>query len=313
MPSPTRVIERLSKENEGLRKKAKEATQKYWNVRRRGARMEKAAAGRKIDLKQAKIDAVRLRGVVNMLGKDLKDVKDAADETTSLLRTRIKGLIEVQKDLTHRRIILGKRCRRLEVEKRRLKERMREQAKKHPATFRMMHKGRYTPAARSLARLMVSTGTAEAKVGSALVEIGNTLGITVDKHLDKRSVQRFMLEQGVAADIQLVYEIIKAAKITYSSDSTSHRHIEYECRTIALQVVDYSNPSAKPEWKSRTLGIGTSINHASQTQVDGLKQRLQELAEVFNNSALAKREGLRFIPDDFAFRLIGTSGDHAAD
>ena len=63
-------------------------------------------------------------------------------------------------------------------------------------------------------------------------------------------------------------------EITYSSDSTSHRHIEYECHTIALQVIDYSNPSAKPEWKSRTLGIGTSINHASQTQVDSLKQHL---------------------------------------
>ena len=37
--------------------------------------------------------------------------------------------------------------------------------------------------------------------------------------------------------------------LTYSSDSTSHKHIEYECRTIALQVIDYSNPDAKPEWK----------------------------------------------------------------
>lgn len=102
-------------------------------------------------------------------------------------------------------------------------------------------------------------------------------------------------------------------EITYSSDSTSHKHIEYECRTIALQVINYSDPSTPPEWKSHTLGIGTSINHTSQTQVDGLKQCLQELAEVFNNSELAKQEGLRFIPDDFAFRLIGTSGDHAAD
>ena len=101
--------------------------------------------------------------------------------------------------------------------------------------------------------------------------------------------------------------------LTYSSDSTSHKHIEYECRTIALQVIDYSNPDAKPEWKLRTLGVGTSVNHASQTQVDGLRQLLEELAEIFNNSPLAKREGLRFIPDDFAYRLLGTSGDHAAD
>lgn len=79
----------------------------------------------------------------------------------------------------------------------------------------MMHKGRYTPAARSLARLLVSTGTAEAKVGNALVEIGDALGIKVNRRMNKRSVQRFILEKGVAADIQLVYEILKSAS-TYS-------------------------------------------------------------------------------------------------
>jgi len=35
--------------------------------------------------------------------------------------------------------------------------------------------------------------------------------------------------------------------LTYSSDSTSHKHIEYECQTITLQVIDYSDPDAKPE------------------------------------------------------------------
>jgi len=80
-----------------------------------------------------------------------------------------------------------------------------------------------------------------------------------------------------------------------------------------MQVVDYSDPNAEPVWKLRTLGIDTSVNHASQTQVDGLKRRLVELAEVFNDSPLAKREGLRFVPGDFAYRLLGTSGDHAAD
>lgn len=102
-------------------------------------------------------------------------------------------------------------------------------------------------------------------------------------------------------------------EITYSSDSTSHKHIEYESRIIALKVVDYTKPTEEPRWELRTLGVGTSVNHTSETQVNGLKQRLQEIAEIFNNSPLAKREKLRFVPDDFAYRLIGTSGDHAAD
>ena len=63
----------------------------------------------------------------------------------------------------------------------------------------MMYKGRYTPAACSLARLIVSTGTAEAKVGSALVEIRNVLGITINRCMNKHSVQRVILEKGVAA------------------------------------------------------------------------------------------------------------------
>ena len=34
---------------------------------------------------------------------------------------------------------------------------------------------------------------------------------------------------------------------------------------------------------------------------------------LFNNSPLANREDLQFTVDDFAYRLLGTSGDHAAD
>jgi len=77
--------------------------------------------------------------------------------------------------------------------------------------------------------------------------------------------------------------------------------------------VDYSDPDATPEWTLRTLGIGTSVNHSSEVQVDGLRKRLEELAEIFNSSPFAKRENLCFIPDDFAYRLLGTSGDHAND
>lgn len=80
-----------------------------------------------------------------------------------------------------------------------------------------------------------------------------------------------------------------------------------------MQVVDYLNPGNEPKGTLRTFGVGTSINHTSETQVAGLKERLHELSEIFNNSPLVRRKGLKFIPDDFAYRLIGTSGDHAAD
>ncbi|KAF8817249.1 hypothetical protein BYT27DRAFT_7075174, partial [Phlegmacium glaucopus] len=78
--------------------------------------------------------------------------------------------------------------------------------------------------------------------------------------------------------VQLGYKMAKSNKLTYSSDSMSHKHIEYESHTIAVQVVDYMKPDAELEWKSRSLGIGTSKNHTSQTQVDGLQKQLEEIA-----------------------------------
>ena len=48
------------------------------------------------------------------------------------------------------------------------------------------------------------------KVGEALQDIGKAPGVQVGKQVRRQSVQRFILERGVRANIQLVYEIIKA-------------------------------------------------------------------------------------------------------
>ena len=91
--SPSKVIKRLRKENKVLQKKAEASTQRYWNARRRTLRLEKAAAARKVDLKQAKFDANRLRGVVNVLGKSLEDFKKTANDTTSLLQASFEHFL----------------------------------------------------------------------------------------------------------------------------------------------------------------------------------------------------------------------------
>jgi hypothetical protein len=73
--SPTKIIHSLKVENDDLKKKVKQTTQKYWNARRWNLMLEKAATGCKIDLKQAKIDAAHVCRVMNMLGKDLEDLR----------------------------------------------------------------------------------------------------------------------------------------------------------------------------------------------------------------------------------------------
>jgi hypothetical protein len=63
----------------------------------------------------------------------------------------------------------------------------------------------------------------------------------------------------------------------------------------------------------RTMGVDISTNHASETQVTGTKRRLTEIADLFTNSPFAKDAGVTFSSADFAKKLVGTSGDHAAD
>lgn len=55
------------------------------------------------------------------------------------------------------------------------------------------------------------------------------------------------------------------------------------------------------------------MDHTSKTQFLGLQERLQEILHTFSESPLAILEGLTFVPDDFAGKCKGTSGDHAAD
>lgn len=51
---------------------------------------------------------------------------------------------------------------------------------------------------------MLLVGTAETKVGEVLKEIGNAIGIQVDQTMSQRTVQRAVLEGGIAADILTV-------------------------------------------------------------------------------------------------------------
>jgi len=67
----------------------------------------------------------------------------------------------------------------------------------------------------SLTQLLVSAGAAESKVGEALQVIGKALEVKVGKQVSTQSVQRFILERGVRANIQLVYETIKAGSKCY--------------------------------------------------------------------------------------------------
>jgi hypothetical protein len=130
------------------------------------------------------------------------------------------------------------------------------------------------------------------------------------------TVSRIITEAGIASEVQLGYEMALTDGLTVSGDGTTHKHVNYESRHINMAVPSYSdveNPSEEPKHHNRLLGVHSSADHKSQTQVNGWKEHIMEIVEVFMRSPLAKAEKLKLKLEDFYLKLKGMNSDHAED
>ncbi|KAI5895940.1 uncharacterized protein SCHCODRAFT_02492628 [Schizophyllum commune H4-8] len=156
---------------------------------------------------------------------------------------------------------------------------------------------------------------AEHAVGGVIRELGRLVGIRRLNRIPSmsaRTVARIIAEGGIAAKIQLGYEMVTNTSITASGDSTSHRRQEYDSRFVVLRPVTDSGILSDSH-VLRSLGIDASLDHSSEEQVRGLLKKLAQICDIFNRSPFAKRKGLLMSFEAFALRLRGTSGDHAND
>lgn len=98
--------------------------------------------------------------------------------------------------------------------------------------------------------------------------------------------------------------------LTASSDGTSEKHINYESQHIA-----FKNPNSRKiaTHVLRVFNVASSIDHTSETQVEGWKNRITSLADLFNRSPFALRHNQSLFSLEFARKLKGMNGDHAAD
>lgn len=61
-----------------------------------------------------------------------------------------------------------------------------------------------------MARYLASVGTAEKKIGETIKMIRDMIGVEVDQVMDSRTVERAIFKSGVAAELQLGYEMAKS-------------------------------------------------------------------------------------------------------
>ncbi|KAJ7753967.1 hypothetical protein DFH07DRAFT_773983 [Mycena maculata] len=89
-----------------------------------------------------------------------------------------------------------------------------------------------------------------------------------------------LTQRGVGANLQIVDAVNNMEHFTGSNDGTSHKHLNYESRFIAV------------DQKLLALGLTQAPNHTSEEQMQGLLNIVEEMYATYNASPLGKTEPL---------------------
>ncbi len=149
--SPSKVIHNLKHMTTTLKIKVERIKHQYWNERQRNSRLRKATEAHKVDLKKAKNEAYKLRGVVESFEKRLGCMEQDAASVVQQLNKRFMALEDTRKDLNSKMGHLRRKCQQLRAAKHSFKQRAKEKLKLQPVTFKITKKRRYTPVVRALA------------------------------------------------------------------------------------------------------------------------------------------------------------------
>ncbi|KAH8094870.1 hypothetical protein BXZ70DRAFT_1033469 [Cristinia sonorae] len=161
--------------------------------------------------------------------------------------------------------------------------------------------------ARSMVMALVAGGIPESAVPRSLVTFAEYNNLEVIGCISARSVGRIVGEGGVAAQIQAAGILGNAEGITMSGDGTTHRHINYESRHATVVDKDTMKPI------TITLGITSAIDHRSATQMQGLKDNLQDICDIRNGMPSVHTQGSTVTPTMIGAKIVASHSDHAND
>lgn len=313
----------------------------FRNERRKRSRTEEK-------LMKSAADLVHLRTVdlpgawkkIADASADLARLSESSQATilhlTRLVHTQELKISKLKKRLhsSQKKIqALKKRCKCAPEALAREISRMRHADAKKSSTFDLCRKGVVKKEVRQMARALVKAGCGQEHVSSVIKQVCMGVGVTVIGDISRRTVGRSILDGGVAADLQLAVEIkgthsrhqsaplLHVSKstligLTASSDGTSEKHVNYESQHIA-----FTNPKSGSGHSNskiathvlRLFNVASSVDHLSETQVEGWKSRVNAISKLFNASPMSRRRNQTLFSSEFTRKLKGMNGDHAAD
>ncbi|KAJ7221761.1 hypothetical protein GGX14DRAFT_388880 [Mycena pura] len=163
--------------------------------------------------------------------------------------------------------------------------------------------GAYTADARAMARELVNAGCSQEKVGSIIQYVGQKAGGSVKKKMSRRTVQRALMEGGIAARIQLAHEMVDANGIVLSTDATTVRGKNYESAHVNKGTTH----------KMRIFSMTSTTSYSSEAQLANIKFQINTISTLYKQSPLDRRSKFNFEIHDFVRTVKTMHGDHAAD
>ena len=101
--------------------------------------------------------------------------------------------------------------------------------------------------------------------------------------------------------------------MTFGADGTTHRSIHHTARHAHLKTRDYSaDDPAAIKRSTRLLGVHPALDGSSEQSVKEWKEVLTDIANIYNQSPLAKRDGNLLRVIDIFIKLSGMHSDHCA-
>ncbi|KAJ7187560.1 hypothetical protein GGX14DRAFT_580983 [Mycena pura] len=300
-----RENEQLKREQKKAARREKRHRQKINNLKQRVKEAEdefqKATAHgeaqvRKILKRRAEDENGWRRRLANA-GRRLSEAEQHRARTTEELKTKLGAL-------AHLRAVSSSLRERSKNGSRTAKHILRMRAKRGRA---------YKVELRAIARVLVSSGCKEGKVGDLMQDIARIFGVDLDRAMSRRTVRRAVLEGLVASQVQLGVEMKYSEDITMSSDSTSRRKLNYQSHHIHMRVPVKNTDgsvSVSTDPKIRFLGIASTVDHSTATSKAAWLTIYNDIISTYNASPLGRRLGtldLRMI----CRMLRGMCGDHA--
>lgn len=179
---------------------------RFRNERRKTQRLEKRMNLLKDDHKASKAEIKCLQRVAKKSDLELKNTQEDHSRIVKTYETTISKSRETVKTMRKMNRALKARSDRAPgiLKKAVQKSRLRSE------TIKLTQRGTYTPKARALARVIAHSGCARENVGKVMKDVGEFLGIKVKRSMSRRTVGRSILEGGIAAKVQLGFELTKA-------------------------------------------------------------------------------------------------------